>query len=62
MLDHQSSQGFPADGVEGWSVDILWEGLLVRDLFNEAGVKPEANTVVVYAVDGYRPPSPCLVL
>lgn len=39
--------------VEGWSVDILWEGMLVRDLFNDVGVKPEANTVVMYAVDGY---------
>jgi len=39
--------------VQGWSVNILWEGVLVRDLLNEAGVKPEANTVIFHAVDGY---------
>jgi DMSO/TMAO reductase YedYZ molybdopterin-dependent catalytic subunit len=39
--------------VEGWSVDILWEGILLRDLLNEVGVKPEANTVILYAYDGY---------
>ena len=27
--------------VEGWSVDILWEGILVRDLLGEAGPLPE---------------------
>lgn len=54
VLDHQSySKVSQLMCVEGWSVDILWEGMLVRDLFNEAGVKPEANTVVLYAVDGY---------
>lgn len=41
------------DCVEGWSVNILWEGILLRDLFEEAAVKPEANTVILYAVDGY---------
>lgn len=39
--------------VEGWSVNILWEGVMMRDLFSEAVVKPEANTVILYAVDGY---------
>jgi DMSO/TMAO reductase YedYZ molybdopterin-dependent catalytic subunit len=39
--------------VEGWSKKILWEGILVRDLLNEAGVKPEANTVIFHAEDGY---------
>jgi DMSO/TMAO reductase YedYZ molybdopterin-dependent catalytic subunit len=39
--------------VEGWSVDILWEGILFRDLLDQVGVKPEANTVILYAVDGY---------
>lgn len=54
VLSHQSySKVSELMCVEGWSVDILWEGMLVRDLFEEAGVKPEANTVVMYAVDGY---------
>jgi DMSO/TMAO reductase YedYZ molybdopterin-dependent catalytic subunit len=39
--------------VEGWSVTILWEGVLVRELIEEAGVKPEANTVIFHAHDGY---------
>ncbi|MHB1152506.1 MAG: molybdopterin-dependent oxidoreductase [Eubacteriales bacterium] len=39
--------------VEGWSVDILWEGILLKDLFDAAGVKSEANTVIFYSYDGY---------
>jgi DMSO/TMAO reductase YedYZ molybdopterin-dependent catalytic subunit len=39
--------------VEGWDVTILWEGVLARDLINEAGVNPGANTVIFHARDGY---------
>jgi len=39
--------------VEGWSVKILWEGILMRDLFGEARPKREANTVIFHAYDGY---------
>ena len=39
--------------VEGWSVRLLWEGVLVRDLLADAGVKPEAKVVILHAVDGY---------
>ena len=39
--------------VEGWSVKILWEGFLVKDLLNQAGVDPNASTVIFYASDGY---------
>jgi len=39
--------------VEGWDVTILWEGVLVRDLIQEAGVDPKANTVIFHAHDGY---------
>jgi DMSO/TMAO reductase YedYZ molybdopterin-dependent catalytic subunit len=39
--------------VEGWSVTILWEGVSVKDLLAEAGVKPGARTVIFYAADGY---------
>lgn len=39
--------------VEGWDVTILWEGVRVKDLLDEAGVRPEANTVIFYAADGY---------
>jgi len=39
--------------VEGWDVTLLWEGVLVKDLLNEAGVLPEATIVIFKAVDGY---------
>ncbi|MDD1763957.1 MAG: molybdopterin-dependent oxidoreductase [Methanobacteriaceae archaeon] len=41
------------DCVEGWSVNILWEGVLVLDLIKEAGPLPQANTIIFHAVDGY---------
>jgi DMSO/TMAO reductase YedYZ molybdopterin-dependent catalytic subunit len=41
------------DCVEGWSVKILWEGLLVKDLLNEAGIQPNARVVIFHAHDGY---------
>ena len=39
--------------VEGWNATILWEGVLLSDIFNQAGVKPGANTVIFRAYDGY---------
>ena len=39
--------------VEGWDATILWEGVLVRDLIEEAGVDSEAKVAIFYAVDGY---------
>ena len=39
--------------VEGWSVDILWEGVLVKDLLEESGISPDATTVIFYAYDEY---------
>lgn len=39
--------------VEGWDVNILWEGVLLNDLFEKANPKPEANTVIFRASDGY---------
>jgi len=41
------------DCVEGWSVTILWEGVLVKDLIEEAGLLPEAKVVIFHAYDGY---------
>ncbi len=38
--------------VEGWDVTILWEGVLVSDLIDEA-MPIEAETVIFHAVDGY---------
>jgi hypothetical protein len=39
--------------VEGWSAKILWEGVLLKDLLNEAGIKAGSNTVIFHAHDGY---------
>lgn len=41
------------DCVEGWSVNLLWEGILVRDLINQAGFQPEATVIIFHAYDGY---------
>jgi len=41
------------DCVEGWSVTILWEGLLVRDLLEEANPLANAKVVIFHAYDGY---------
>src|SRR5208283_2942753 len=37
--------------VEGWSVTMLWQGVLVSDLLKEAGVSPNATTLIFYASD-----------
>ena len=39
--------------VEGWSVTILWQGFLVKDLLADAGVKPSAKIIIFYAYDNY---------
>ena len=39
--------------VEGWSVDILWEGVLLADLFKAVDVQKSADTVIFYSEDGY---------
>jgi DMSO/TMAO reductase YedYZ molybdopterin-dependent catalytic subunit len=39
--------------VEGWSVKILWEGILLKDLLVDAGYNTSASVVIFYAQDGY---------
>jgi DMSO/TMAO reductase YedYZ molybdopterin-dependent catalytic subunit len=39
--------------VEGWSVKLLWDGVLVKDLLDKAGIKPAAKIIIFHAVDGY---------
>jgi DMSO/TMAO reductase YedYZ molybdopterin-dependent catalytic subunit len=41
------------DCVEGWSVTILWEGILIKDLLAEAQLLPTATTLIFKAYDGY---------
>ena len=54
ITNHQSyKKVVTLNCVEGWNVTLLWEGVLVKDLLDEAGILPIANTVIFYAVDGY---------
>jgi DMSO/TMAO reductase YedYZ molybdopterin-dependent catalytic subunit len=39
--------------VEGWDATILWEGVLVKDLIQDAGPDSNANTIIFHAADGY---------
>jgi DMSO/TMAO reductase YedYZ molybdopterin-dependent catalytic subunit len=41
------------DCVEGWSVKILWEGFLVKDLISEAQPDLSAKIIIFKAYDGY---------
>jgi len=41
------------DCVEGWRVTILWDGVLVSDLIEEANPLPNAEVVIFHAYDGY---------
>lgn len=41
------------DCVEGWSVKILWRGVLVREILDASGVESEAKSVIFTAEDGY---------
>jgi DMSO/TMAO reductase YedYZ molybdopterin-dependent catalytic subunit len=41
------------DCVEGWSVKLLWEGVLLSDLIDRSKPSAEATTVVFHGVDGY---------
>lgn len=50
------------DCVEGWSVNILWRGVLLTDLLAEAHPSPDANTVIFHAYDGYTTSLPIAYL
>lgn len=39
--------------VEGWDVTVLWEGFLMTDILDKAGVLPSARTVIFYSADGF---------
>ncbi|MFA4836941.1 MAG: molybdopterin-dependent oxidoreductase [Dehalococcoidia bacterium] len=41
------------DCVEGWSVKILWEGVLVRELVAKAKPTENARVIIFHAYDGY---------
>lgn len=39
--------------VEGWSVKVLWEGIRIRDLLEQAGYDAGASTIIFHCADGY---------
>jgi DMSO/TMAO reductase YedYZ molybdopterin-dependent catalytic subunit len=39
--------------VEGWEVTVLWEGVRLKDLLEEAGYNQTAEVLIFYAQDGY---------
>jgi len=39
--------------VEGWSVKILWDGILVEDIIEESEPLENANIIIFHAYDGY---------
>jgi DMSO/TMAO reductase YedYZ molybdopterin-dependent catalytic subunit len=41
------------DCVEGWSVTILWEGILLSDIIDRSRPSADATTVIFHGVDGY---------
>lgn len=41
------------DCVEGWSVKLLWEGVLLSDLIDRSQPSADATTVVFHSADGY---------
>jgi len=53
MKLHQYQKVVTINCVEGWSVKVLWEGVLIKDLLKNLTIKPEAKTIIFYAADGY---------
>ncbi len=54
VMGHESSEKVTTlYCVEGWDVTLLWEGVYVEDLLEEAGVLPDAKVVIFKSVDGY---------
>jgi DMSO/TMAO reductase YedYZ molybdopterin-dependent catalytic subunit len=48
--------------VEGWDATILWEGVLLDDLFKEAQVQDSAVIAIFHAADGYTSSLPVAYL
>ncbi|MBT4540781.1 molybdopterin-dependent oxidoreductase [Candidatus Woesearchaeota archaeon] len=54
VLDHQKyKKVVKLNCVEGWSANILWEGMLLKDILEKTKPLSEANTIIFYAYDGY---------
>jgi DMSO/TMAO reductase YedYZ molybdopterin-dependent catalytic subunit len=48
--------------VEGWDATILWEGVLIDDLFKEAQAQDSAVIAIFHAADGYTSSLPVAYL
>lgn len=48
--------------VEGWDATILWEGVLIEDLLDQAGVMDGALVAIFHAEDGYTSSLPLDVI
>ncbi len=54
ITDYQSYQKLiTLHCVEGWSVKILWEGVLVSDIIDDSQPAGDATTVIFHAHEGY---------
>jgi DMSO/TMAO reductase YedYZ molybdopterin-dependent catalytic subunit len=53
LARQQYSKVITLNCVEGWSATLLWEGVLLDDLFQLAGVKSGAVNVIFHALDTY---------
>lgn len=54
VLDFPSSEKMvQLDCVEGWSARVLWEGVYVKDIINDAVPNPESKIIIFHAADGY---------
>ncbi len=54
VIDRQSFEKVVTlNCVEGWSVDILWEGVRLTDILEQAGADMSAETVIFHCYDGY---------
>ncbi|MFC2004888.1 molybdopterin-dependent oxidoreductase [Chloroflexota bacterium] len=51
--NHNCKKVVTLNCVEGWSVNILWEGILVNDLIAKSGPLTDAKVVIFHAFDGY---------
>jgi DMSO/TMAO reductase YedYZ molybdopterin-dependent catalytic subunit len=55
VLEHNtSSKVVTLNCIDGWSVKMRWEGVLVEDLLKEAGMTDSAFLVIFHSFDGYQ--------
>jgi DMSO/TMAO reductase YedYZ molybdopterin-dependent catalytic subunit len=53
LAHHSYSKVVTLHCVEGWDATILWEGILISDLLDEAVVQTGAVIAIFHAADGY---------